>query len=101
MTGFHLVLWSYIAALLAIAWGQLRRGQTGWLLSITWVFALLATSYRVEETEGAAWRNPTIVAGLAFQFSALQAIYQRSFRPQGLLALLSLAAAGLLAGFRP
>lgn len=80
MTGFHLVLWSYIAALLAIAWGQLRRGQTGWLLSIVWVFALLVTSYRLGETE-AAWRNPTIVAGLAFQFSALQAIYQRSFRP--------------------
>ncbi len=100
MTGFHLVLWSYIAALLAIAWGQLQRGQTGWLLSIAWVFALLITSYRVEESEG-AWRNPSIVAGLAFQFSALQAIYQRSFQPQGLLALLSLAAAGLLAGFRP
>ena len=100
MANFDLVLWSYVAVLVTVGLVEFSKSRSkaslmaSCLLAAPLVLAALG-GFGVAESRPAA----RAVIGCCFALFAYRWWVKKRFMPSGLMALVSLAACGLLSGF--
>lgn len=100
MTPFHLVLWCYLGLLLAVGLvGFLKAGSRASLVASALLGLPLALAALDGFGAGASTQVARIWVQVLLVIFTLRAMAARRFWPHGLMALSSLLASGLLAGW--